>query len=45
MRKKTVIDIFPNDENLQVANWQNATDKLIATVKTQNRIPHGAWRL
>ena len=28
-------DTFPNDENLQVANWQNATNILIVTIKAQ----------
>ena len=31
------VDIFPNYEKLQLANWQNATDILIATVKAQRQ--------
>ena len=31
------IDILPNDKNLQVANWQNATDILIAIGKAQRQ--------
>ena len=30
-----ILDIGPNDQNVQVANWQNAADILIATGKAE----------
>ena len=30
-----ILDICPNDQNVQVVNWQNATDILIATGKAE----------
>ena len=32
-----VLDIFSNDENLQVANWQIDTNTLIATIKAKSQ--------
>ena len=29
------LDICPNDQNVQVANWQNATDIIITTGKAE----------
>ena len=31
-----ILDICPNDQSVQVANWRNATDILIATGKAEN---------
>ena len=30
-----ILDICPNDQNVQVANWQNATDIIITTGKAE----------
>ena len=35
--KDKILDIFPNDENLQVVNWQTNTDRLIATIKSKGQ--------
>ena len=38
----TLIDIFPNGDNLEIANWQIATDTLIAILKAKSQnFPQG----
>ena len=40
-----LLDIFPNEENWQIGNWQIATDTLIVNIKAPKaEFQMGVWR-